>query len=305
MGESDDYLHPGKLFLAQHGRISDRSGVVEYAAFLREESGLSDAPPIDLDSIVRRFRPSLERAALGDRPGLLLDPDRGLILINSADPATRQRFSVAHELVELLFHALSEESRRRGGGGRLFLDRIKERMCEEGAVELLMPLSTFGPYVAEWGVSMETGKRLAALYDVSLTAASVRSVRHGPGQHACVLWRLARKPREKRALHSDRQLALFKELTPQPPPKKLRVRWGWSTGDEVFIPKHKSVEFDTTIYECYESGTTTQGTDWIDLASVCGQCCCESMPVTLAGEAHVLSVIHLPDDEHSTTGCPS
>jgi hypothetical protein len=289
-----DYLHPGKLFVAQYGRVSDRSGVIKYAEFLREESGLGDAPPINLDPIIQRFRPLLRRVALDGQAGLLLNPDRGLIFINSDDSATRQRFSVAHELMELLFDALSPRSQWSARGGRLFSDRVKEKLCEEGAAELLMPLSTFVPRVVEWGVSLETGKRLAELYDVSLIATLVRSVRYGPGQHALVLWRLALKPSEQKVLPSDRQLSLFEDWAPQSPPKKLRVRWGCSTQDKFFIPKHKSVEFDTTIYQCYESGTTAYGTDWIDLASVYGQCYCESMPITLDREAHVLSVIHLP-----------
>lgn len=305
MDDSGDYLHPGKLFVAQHGRISDRSGVIKYAEFLREESGLSDDPPVNLDPIIQRFRPSLRRVALDGQAGLLLNPDRGLIFINSDDPATRQRFSVAHELMELLFDALTPGSQWSSRGGRLFSDKAKERLCEAGAAELLMPFSTFAPRVTESGVSLEAGKHLAELYDVSLTAALVRAVRHGPGEHAFVLWRLALKPSEQKGLPSDKQLSLFEDWTPQSPCKKLRVCWGCSTQDKFFVPEHKSVEFDTTIYQCYESGMAAQGTDWIDLASVCGQCYCESMPIILDEEVHVLSVIHLPGDEHSITDCLS
>lgn len=297
MGHPASFRHPGKLFVAQYGAATEGSDVIKYASFLRQQSGLSDEPPVGLVRIFDHFGIIPKRVSLPGQAGLLLNPDNGLIFINEDDPGTRQRFSEAHELMEYLFAA---QSRPTGWSARgLFSQSVKEKLCEEGAADLLMPLSTFRPYVNKWGVSLETGKRLAAMYNVSLTAALLRTVRFGPGRHAFVLWGLALKPIEERTLPSDCQLALFDEYPAQPPPEKLRVCWGCSTRDELFIPKHKSVEFDTTIYRCYELGMATEGTDWIDLKSVYGQCSCESMPVTLGEERCVLSVIHLPGDEHS------
>ena len=294
MGNSSNYLHPGKLFVAQYGQVTDGADVIRYAGFLHRESGLGDQSPIDLISIFRRFGISMpKRVPLPEQSGLLVNPDRGIILISSDDPATRQRFSEAHELMELLFAAQPP---------KLFSDKAKEKLCEEGAAELLMPLATFVPYVHQWGVSLETGHRLAELFDVSLTAALLRAVRFGPGKHALVLWELAWKPNEEKALHHPGQLSLFEDYTPQPPPKKPRVRWACSTEGGPFIPRHKSVELDTFIHRAYEQGSITRGMDWIDLGTVRGRCFCESMAVTLDTERYVLSLIHLPKDEHSKSG---
>jgi hypothetical protein len=302
MDDSDDYLNPGKLFVARYGQVTDDSGVVRYAEFLRSESGLGDEPPVDLASIFRRFGiPIPKRIPLSGQSGLLLNPDRGIIFISSDDPSTRQRFSEAHELMEILFAAQSSAPSWSSRGRSLFSDKAKEKLCEEGAAELLMPLSTFIPYVYQWGVSLETGQRLAELYEVSLTAALLRTVQFGRGQHALVLWRLARKPSEEKALPSPDQLSFFEDYLPQPPPQKLRVRWGCSTHGGPFIPPHKSVELDTSIYQTYELGSATQGVDWIDLGTFYGYCLCESMAITLDKERYVLSVIHLPDDEHSVS----
>jgi len=299
---SSDYLHPGKLFVAQYGQVTDGSGVIRYAEFLRRESSLSDEPPIDLTPIFRRFGISIpKRISLPGQSGLLMNPDHGIIFISSDDPATRQRFSEAHELIELLFAAQSSAPSWSSRGRKLFSDEAKEKLCEEGAAELLMPLSTFVPYVHQWGVSLETGQRLAELYGVSLTAALLRAVRFGSGQHALVLWKLAWKPKEEKALPCSDQLPLFEDYTPQPPPQKLRVRWGSSTQGGPFIPPHKSVEFDTSIYQSYEQGSVTKSMDWVDLGTFCGYCFCESMAITLGTERHVLSVIHLPKDEHSVS----
>lgn len=299
MGSPVSYLHPGKLFIERYGPVTTGSDVVKYANFLRRESSLSDEPPIDLTAIFHRFGIAPRRVSLPGQAGLLLNPDTGIIFINEDDPATRQRFSEAHELMELLFAA---QLRPTGWSARgLFSEPGKERLCEEGAAELLMPLSTSRPYVNQWAVSLETGKRLAELYSVSLTAALLRAVRFGPGQHALVLWGLAHKPIEERTIPHPNQLCLFEGYTPQPPPKKLRVRWGCSTRDELFIPRHKSIEPDVSIYEAYEQGLTVRAVDWIDLGTRCGHCFCESMAVTIDTERYVLSVIHLPGDEHSTS----
>ena len=300
MDSPDDYQHPGKLFVTQYGRVTEGSDVVQYAEFLRKESGLSDEPPIDLAPIFRRFGISPKQVSLPGQAGLLLNPDSGVIFISNDDPATRQRFSEAHELMELLFAAQSRTPCWSVRG--LFSDSGKEKLCEEGAAELLMPLSTFKPYVNQWHVSLETGQRLAELYNVSLTAALLRAVRFGPGRHALVLWKLAHKPSEEQALTHPGQLCLFEDYAPEPPPEKLRVWWGCSTKGGLFIPPHKSVESDTSIHRAYEQGLAVKDMDWIDLGTVYGHCFCESMAVTVGSERHVLSVIHLPGDEHSVSG---
>lgn len=299
MGNPVAYQHPGKLFVEQYGAVTEGSDVLEYANFLRRESNLSDDPPICLDAIFHRFGIVPKRVSLPGQAGLLLNPDSGIIFINEDDPSTRQRFSEAHELIELLFVAQSQPT----SGRSLFSEPKKERLCEEGAAELLMPLSTFEPYVNERGVSLETGKWLAQQYDVSLTAALVRSVRFGPGQHALVFWRLAHKPTEERAMPHPNQLCLFQDYAPQTVPKKLRVSWGCSTGNKPFIPRHKSVEPGTSIYEVYDQGVTISAMNWIDFGrTIYGHCFCESMAVTIQEERLVLSVIHLPGDEHSVSG---
>ncbi len=300
MGSPVSYQHPGKLFVAQYGPVTEGSDVIEYANFLRRESGLSSEPPINLAPIFHHFGITPRRVPLLGQAGLLLNPDSGIIFIKEDDPATRQRFSEAHELMELLFAAQSRPTSWSARG--LFSELGKERLCEEGAAELLMPLSTFRPCVNQWGVSLKTGKRLAELYSVSLTSVLLRAVRFGPGQHALVLWRLAHKPSEERTMPHPNQLRLFEDYIPQPPPEKLRVRWGCSTGDGRFIPRHKSIELDTCIYKAYEQRSIVRAVEWIDLGTICGRCFCESMAVTVDAERYVLSVIHLPGDEHSVSG---
>ena len=291
MDHSGDHPNPARLFTERYGPVADVSGIARYAEFLRKESGIGDDPPIDLGSIFAYFGiPFPQQAPLSGQSGLLLDPDRGIMIISSNDPRTRQRFSASHELMEMLLAVQTSSP---------FSDTMEQRSCEEGAAVLLMPGSTFAPYVRQWGVSLDTGGRLANLYDVSLTAALVRAVQLGPSKHALVLWRLGWKPSEEEALPDPNQLLLFDDYVPQPPPQKLRVWWGCSTKGGPFIPRHKSVDFDTSVYQAYESGTAVEGMDWIDLGTVCGHCFCESKTITVDRETLVVSLIHLPRDQHS------
>jgi len=300
---STGYVHPGKLFIERYGRATEGSALIRYAQFLREESGLSDEPPVDLVAIFNRFGIALpKRVRLPGQSGLLANPERGLIFISSDDPTTRQRFSEAHELMELLFAAQSPVSSGSDRGRKLFSDKAKERLCDEGAAELLMPASTFVPHVDEQDVSIETGQRLSALYRVSLMAALVRAVRFGSGQYALVLWKLGWKPSEQKSLPNPDQLLLFPDYTPQPPPRRPRVLWGYSKKGVPFIPRNKSVGFETSIYESYELGSSRKGTDWLDLGTFCGYCFCDSMPMTLQGERCVLSVLRLPNNDAGESG---
>lgn len=99
------YQNPGKLFIERFGVPRDIDDVVRYADFLRQEAGVGDRPPIDLTKISSRFGIKSQQAPLVDQQGTS-DGLWGFMLIKEDDPATRQRFSEAHELIEFLFHQI-------------------------------------------------------------------------------------------------------------------------------------------------------------------------------------------------------
>ena len=83
---SAGYEHPGKLFIARNGPPESGDAVLEYARFLREESGLTDVPPIDLQSIYERFGiPEPRRVHLPGEPDRrgpgnnIVSPCRGVV----------------------------------------------------------------------------------------------------------------------------------------------------------------------------------------------------------------------------------
>jgi len=291
------YKHPGQLFIQRHGDVEDAEDVMCYASFLREESGLNTEPPVDLSRIYSQFHiPTPKRVPLQNQQGMVVNSDLGIIFINNGDIETRQRFTEAHELMELLFAALPN---RRGailGQAPRFKYHIKERLCNEGAAELIMPRSTFLPRLHRLHASYETGRSLAYEFGVSTSAALIHMIRIGPGHHAIVLWRMKNKPSEISNIISSAQLGFFADHSPTLPPKKLRVEWVFTGRSVSYIPLEKSVPEDSSVFTAWQTGTFTTGKDRLQLASVPGLFRCENQPFETDTERLILSFLHCPGD---------
>ncbi len=277
------YRHPGHAFLAHYGRLQCEDDVFRYVDFLRQEAGLGDEPPIDLTRIYQHFGiPEPLRAPLDEQQGILVDSNTGIILIKEDDPIVRQRFTEGHELMELLFDA--QEQARMGSFLPNWSEQRKERLCDQGAADLLMPRSSFVPKLHQSGISLQSGRSLAALYQTSLLATLVRMVHHGTGNCALVMWHCALKPSEVK-----------QRSTAGNPPKKLRVCWKIQTQDWTggFIPKDKSIPHDSLISQAYSRGQPQWGTETIHLGWGSIACQIEAMPMRMGDRAYVLSLLHL------------
>lgn len=235
--------------MEQHGLLHSPADVWCYTEFLRQEAGLTDDPPIDLASIYQQFGiPTPLRVPLVDQQGILLDGESGLILIKEDDSTVRQRFTEGHELLELLFDAATQRSLH--SNVPLFWDEpTKERLCDQGAAELLMPRSSFQPKLEELGLSLQTGRALAALYQTSLQSTLIRMVQQSAMAVALILWQRA-------VSQSDPQL-------------KWRVRWRicseqWQSG---FIPRNKSIAANSLIARVSTRGQAVTGIEAIDFGS--------------------------------------
>ncbi len=282
--------------MARRLHIEDQDGVMRYVEFLRTEAALGVAPPIDLNKLYDRFQMPVPTRDQLDQAGILLDAETGLIVISEDDPKTRQRFSEAHEIIEMLIAALPKgkgwHSRRNG----IFDPRAKENLCNTGAAELLMPKSSFMPRVRSIGVSYQSGRRLAREYDVSITAALVQMVRVGPGRHSVVLWRMKNKPTEMNNKVAATQLTLFGENIADMPKKKLRVEWSFKSSNAYHIPMDKSVPDDCPITAAWQNHVFTDSECMLDLGNGRSLIRCENNPLERDGETMVLSLIHLSGD---------
>ncbi len=291
------YINPGGEFVRRHGMPQGLDDVLRYAAFLRSEAGLPDKPPVNLTKIYQHFgMPKPRRADLPGQQGLLLNPETGQFVINQNDYATRQRFTEAHELMELLFAELP------GGGSWAARDNghfkrgEKEALCNRGAAELLMPRSTFLSWIEEQGVSIDTADQLARKFFVSNMAALVNMARVGPGLHWVALWTHGITPEEAQARPKGNQDSLFGGPGQESPAKRLRVNWAYGSSGTPYLAPGTPIDEDSSIYQAWKTKANTEGEDQIEVGQFKGKCRCENRSQKVEGKQAVLSLIHLPGD---------
>jgi IrrE N-terminal-like domain len=184
------YQHPGYAFLHRYGSLQGEADLFAYVDFLRVESGLGAMVPTPLSKIYQHFgMPEPRRVPLEpDQQGILLDSNRGLVLIRSEDSLARQRFTEGHELMEFLFDAQADVGERLGSP-RWLTEEYKEVLCDRGAAELLMPRGLFLQDLRDLGVGISIGKQLAGRYQTSLVATLMRMVDLSDRNCALMVWR--------------------------------------------------------------------------------------------------------------------
>lgn len=256
-----------------------------YVEFLRHESKLGDTPPIELPLIYKRFGiPIPQRVPLADeQQGILVDSSSGLILINENDSTERQRFTEGHELMELLFVALQRSSY--ASSTPTWIWECKEKLCDWGAAELLMPRASFITWLHQFGISLDTGQSLANIYKTSLVATLIRMVQLSFDNQALVMWRYTFKSSKLRDLGN--QVSNYEP--------KLRIWWSsqsgtWSGG---YIPKNKSISNTSLIARTYLTGESLSGNETIFLGKRAINCQIAAMPLQLGNENCVVSLLSL------------
>jgi Zn-dependent peptidase ImmA (M78 family) len=290
------FINPGHLFLKKHGKVETADDVFAYVVFLRNESGLDGLIPVDLAIIFERFQiPKPIQKPLPGQQGLLLDAENGIIVINSNDPASRQKFSQAHELVELLFNTLPQYKElgngwllKRPGG---FKESMKEYLCNWAAAILLMPQDYVDNRINQYGINFECARVISAECEISLSAALVHLARTSSGNHSVVLWTKKNKPTEIMNIISDVQLSFFDEKK-QEPIKKLRVEWSMGSASAPFIPKDKSIEASSLVFSAWQSGVFTSGKERLCLdGRKLAWYQTQNLPFNNEGDTRVLSLI--------------
>jgi len=290
------FVSPGWLYIQKQKAIESFEDVLAYAEFVRAEVGLNNILPVDLDKIFKHFEiPTPKLAPLTEQQGLLLDAELGIIVINSNDSESRQKFTKAHELIEMLFSELPQGADL-GSGWRLdrpggFKGSTKEFLCNWTAANLLMPPYYLQEQVKEHDVNFDCAGLVATACEVSLSAALVQLARCSEDGHFVVLWRRKNKPTELRYTLDTTQMTMF-ETDKALPPKKLRVEWCLGGINSPFIPKDKSTESSSLVYQAWETDTFTSGRDRMTFDNRnSAWYSSENMPFTLNDERYVISLM--------------
>ena len=288
-----NYTNPGELFTQNFGLPQELEDIFHYAQWLRSEAGLASTSQVDLFAIYSRFGiPSPQRIPLPDQQGMLLNSEIGLVLVNQDDPFLRQRFTEAHELMEFLFEA----SARNRGWRQLAYFRVdpqrKEKWCDEGAAELLMPKDVIKQKLKINGVSFITARQISAEFQVSLTASLLQLIKASEGHHAVVRWSMKHKPSEIKAITSAKdQMTMFDDIPI--PSKELRVDWFIGNTRMLYLPNDKSIANDTAIYKAWLEGKFTKGRDSIVLGNRVVHFQSENQPFEMDDGRRVLSLLTL------------
>lgn len=289
-------IDPGLMFINKHGQINSAQDVLAYADFLLEESGQDHVIPVDLSLIFKCFQiPTPIQKPLPGQQGLLLDATNGIVVINSNDPPSRQKFSQAHELVEFLFNSLPN-GKNIGNGWTLkkpggFSESMKEYLCNWTAANLLMPPAYVHRQITQYDANFDCARIISEACAISLSAALVQVARISRGNHSVVLWIMKNKPSEIKRKVPSAQLGLFDDHKPQPA-MKLRVEWAMGSENAPFIPQDKSVEETSLIFKAWQTSFFTSGEECLCLDGRKSRWFqTENLPFSVDGGTQVLSLI--------------
>ncbi len=282
-------VDPAQKFLDHH-QVNAIEDIEAYAQFLREEAGIVHNIPINLDQILAHF--GLKSPIVS--PSLSMD---GLlvgyqIFVNANSIRTRQRFTTAHELMELLIGKLPKKQWLDGQNHSCF-GSFKEYVCQRGAAELLMPKTLLLPMLRDQGISFLTMADIANLFDVSLMASLIRVPDLIDNQTIVVLWRMKNKPSELQQQTPSAQATLpgFGNIS-KIPPKKLRVEWSYGSINHQRLWKDKSIDPDSSVYTAWNKNNFSESIEILNFGRQTCLAQLENKTIEIENEKYVVSLIH-------------
>ena len=166
---------------AKHNETDPERLIVRLCRELLDQCPTSTEPtPLKVLGSVRGVRRYYSRSihpATGCS-GLLVPDDGGYeITVHGGEPAERQNFSIAHEIVHTYFREACPDC---------LASTEQELLCDLGAAELTMPSTRFAAAISELGLTLASIDHAAAEFAVSFEAAARRAVSLS-GEPACML----------------------------------------------------------------------------------------------------------------------
>lgn len=216
------------------------------------ESRTHDRPPF----LPGEFAPLLgigdiEEADLGNTSALLLRFNNGYrIKVNQNHPIVRRNFSCAHEIGHILLGELEIEHYIQNieyrtydpQGERKAHARVRERLCDVVATELIMPELIFRKHLSNVGISINSVEHLANVFRVSIQAAAIRIAEVSVEPCVAILWQ------------------------PQPRNESKLLKMAWSAGPGIrplskthYMPVYDSIRYPSLLHKAYECQETIKG----------------------------------------------
>ena len=199
-----------------------------------------------------------------------LQPTKAKTLViryNPDRPRTRQNFSIAHEISHTLFPEYRNQYKPHHKISKFDPDNEVEFLCDLGASEIILPAPEFDLEVRRRGISLESLEELSKLYEASKEASAIRMV--ATNHHPCAMMVLdySHKPTELSQIEQAKhQPNLFNDCFLEMPSMKLRVQFFVSAKQfSDFVPKHKSIDEPSPLYEVSVTQESFQGNFVLDL----------------------------------------
>lgn len=147
--------------------------IQQYAEGLLISAGVSDVYPVPLESVAQYLGFETLAFDFGDEISGAIEYDKKAIYINKNQSATRQRFTLAHEIGHAAFH----EKEGNVIDYRKNIDspdpsNRKEVEANHFAANLLMPTE---PFIWAWKSRGGDAERVAAYFGVSKQSATIRA----------------------------------------------------------------------------------------------------------------------------------
>ncbi len=197
-----------------------------------------------------------------------IGPSFQIICDASVHSPGRRRFSIAHELAHTFFDNAAGSYQMRCAGKEGLPDAAwkLERLCDEGAAELLMPEPEFCAALDAQGFHAEAIPTLAELFRVSLEAATLRAVEFQRGVCAAGFFTYSLRP--------SAALGFCGET------REYRVRCVYRTpGFPFLFPEGKSVPRTSVIARAALGTETLRGRERFALGNTTHTLDVEAQPV--------------------------
>jgi len=186
------------------------------------------------------------KADLGNTSAVLLKIHDGYVIkVNEKHHVVKQNFSCAHEIGHILFSELKLEPYIQSIEYRTVnfypqaqtkvRMKVRERLCDAAATELLMPEFVFSKYLSDFGVSVHSIERLANVFGASRLTSAIRIAEVSPEPCLALLW----------------------QPWPRSKPRGLRLAWSIgpgsnSRGKANYRPVHTLVKYPSTLHKAYQ-----------------------------------------------------
>jgi hypothetical protein len=266
------WQHPAvvKLIRASEGKKDPVEIIREKTrALVRMFYGrLIKGPPFNPEILASLMGAKVEykKPILGEEAQLIPLGDKLLIRCNPYSSRVRQNFSLFHELSHILLMDFRiTASCTRTVSEEFEVEDEIEYLCDISAAELLLPLPWFTKDMEKQGVNIDSILTLGRKYAASREAVAIRMVQLSSFPCAAVFFSWKNKPQDRKAPGKKGKEYLFPELRPLPP-RKLRVDFSVSSPTfSYFIPRFKSIEEKTLVYQSSLDGRPRRGIDWLNL----------------------------------------